>query len=150
MKLLSCDTHRILVCKNEKNRRISLYSIFIDPSNLNYFAVSGRDQWARYVHACLHVSCLCMYHVHACLWMYHVCACTMSVHVSCPCMSVYVLCPCMSVDVSCLCMYHVRACLCVLCPCMSVHVSCPCMSVHVRVTPHLCIPCTVGYMTEDC
>ena len=40
---------RILVCKNEKNRRISLYSIFIDPSNVNYFAVSGRDQWARYL-----------------------------------------------------------------------------------------------------
>ncbi len=45
----SCFLYRILVCRNEKNKRISLYSVFIDPSDTNYFAVSGRDQWARYV-----------------------------------------------------------------------------------------------------
>ena len=39
---------RILVCKNDKNIRIALYSIFIDPSNYNRFAVSGRDQYARF------------------------------------------------------------------------------------------------------
>ena len=39
---------RVLVCRNSKNRRIPLYSIFIDPSDYNYFAVSGRDQYARY------------------------------------------------------------------------------------------------------
>ncbi len=53
---------RILVCKNTSNRRIPLYSIFIDPSDYNYFAVSGRDQYARCVDVCvlylMIVSCL--------------------------------------------------------------------------------------------
>lgn len=39
--------NKILVCKNEKNSRIPLYSIFIDPSDSNCFAISGRDQFAR-------------------------------------------------------------------------------------------------------
>ncbi|XP_019851127.1 PREDICTED: DDB1- and CUL4-associated factor 8-like isoform X1 [Amphimedon queenslandica] len=39
--------NKILVCKNGKNHRLALYSIFIDPSNYNQFAISGRDQFAR-------------------------------------------------------------------------------------------------------
>jgi WD repeat-containing protein 42A len=39
--------NKILVVKNEKGRRVALYSIFIDPSNTHLFAVSGRDQFAR-------------------------------------------------------------------------------------------------------
>ena len=38
---------RILICRSPKNTRIALYSIFIDPSNYNYFAISGREQFAR-------------------------------------------------------------------------------------------------------
>ena len=39
---------RVLMCRStHKNTRIALYSIFIDPSNYNYFAVSGREQFAR-------------------------------------------------------------------------------------------------------
>ena len=38
---------RLLVCKSEKRSRVPLYSIFIDPSNFNNFAISGRDQFAR-------------------------------------------------------------------------------------------------------
>jgi WD repeat-containing protein 42A len=37
----------LLVCRGDKGRKIPLYSIFIDPSNYNYFAVSGVDQFAR-------------------------------------------------------------------------------------------------------
>jgi len=39
--------NKLLVCKNEKNSRIALYSIFINPLNYNHFAISGRDQFAR-------------------------------------------------------------------------------------------------------
>jgi WD repeat-containing protein 42A len=43
------NSHRnkILVCRNKKNGRVPLYSIAIDPSEHSYFAVSGRDQYAR-------------------------------------------------------------------------------------------------------
>ena len=37
----------MLVCRGDKGRKIPLYSIFIDPSNYNHFAVSGMDQFAR-------------------------------------------------------------------------------------------------------
>ncbi len=37
------------MCRNEKNKKIPLYSIFIDPSDKNYFAVSGQNQFARWV-----------------------------------------------------------------------------------------------------
>lgn len=39
---------RILMCRSPKSTRIALYSVFIDPSNYNYFAISGREQFARY------------------------------------------------------------------------------------------------------
>ena len=35
--------------RNDKDNRVALYSIFIDPSNYNMFAVSGRDEYARSV-----------------------------------------------------------------------------------------------------
>lgn len=38
--------NKILVCKNDRGR-VPLYSIFVDPSDYNYFAISGRDQFAR-------------------------------------------------------------------------------------------------------
>ena len=38
---------RLLSVRNSKSSRVALYSIFIDPSNYNKFAVSGRDEYAR-------------------------------------------------------------------------------------------------------
>ena len=54
LDLITCHSpqSRVLVCKNDKNKRVALYSIFIDPSDYNYFAVSGRDQYARCVRTC--------------------------------------------------------------------------------------------------
>ena len=43
-----CIFFRLLVCKDDNNHRLPLYSIFTDPSNSNYFAISGRDQFARW------------------------------------------------------------------------------------------------------
>ena len=37
----------LLVLRGEDGSKIPLYSIFIDPSNSNQFAVSGMDQFAR-------------------------------------------------------------------------------------------------------
>eukprot|EP00794_Sanderia_malayensis_P010923 gene10923-12084_t len=39
--------NKLFCLHNEKNRKIPLYSIFINPSNFNEFAVGGRDQFAR-------------------------------------------------------------------------------------------------------
>ena len=53
--LVVCPTHlcctspfcSLLVLRGEDRAKIPLYSIFLDPSNYNQFAVSGMDQFAR-------------------------------------------------------------------------------------------------------
>lgn len=59
--MYSVLSDRILVVKNEKRNRIALYSICIDPSNTHLFAVSGRDQFARYVHMYAYIYTCIMY-----------------------------------------------------------------------------------------
>ena len=39
---------RLFCCRAGEHQKVALYSIFISPSNVNEFAVGGRDQYARY------------------------------------------------------------------------------------------------------
>ncbi|CAB4039733.1 DDB1- and CUL4-associated factor 8-like, partial [Paramuricea clavata] len=41
------EGNRMLLCRNEKNARIPLYSIFINPAKHEEFAVGGRDHRCR-------------------------------------------------------------------------------------------------------
>lgn len=45
--LCFCITSRRLLCRSEKNARIPLYSIFINPVKHEEFAVGGRDHRCR-------------------------------------------------------------------------------------------------------
>jgi len=38
---------RLLVARNERNRKVALYSIHANPSNANEFVTGGRDQYVR-------------------------------------------------------------------------------------------------------
>ncbi len=49
LQILNVTCFRLFCLHNEKNRKVPLYSIFINPTNLNEFAVGGRDQFARQV-----------------------------------------------------------------------------------------------------
>jgi len=45
--LREAKPQKLFCLHNEKHRKVPLYSIFMNPTNMNEFAVGGRDQFAR-------------------------------------------------------------------------------------------------------